>query len=308
MSNTLRMSLAEWLGKMAECDVPAPGRVIAIYAAVFDITTNAELAQMTGIEGRSLDKWKQTLRANGWIIIPPCRGGRGNGIEVLAAYRDTPVTFTDVKAKKGSKYYPRNILQTPAEVAGVSDTETPAKNSKTPAEKTPVLSERGAKSAGVPTRAVEVNNNNIYNNINNLPTPTEIITTSASAREGETHAGSGVFVNCETIRHKDFSISLKGIELQLLGTVPIEEIKQIALGHALGWALDLEAGKPASNVVPSNTASFIRGSIQNQRNNSAVTDVRKTRAATKHAPRPDGKSFSELNDEVLAELERGRRK
>lgn len=98
-------------------------------------------------------------------------------------------------------------------------------------------------------------------------------------REGEEHIGSGVFVNCETIRHRDFSISLLGIEMQLVGTVPMAEIKSVAIGHALQWALDIESGKPASRVVPSNPASFIRGSIQNQRNNSAVTDVRRAKAA-----------------------------
>jgi hypothetical protein len=113
-----------------------------------------------------------------------------------------------------------------------------------------------------------------------------------AARAGEEHAGSGVFVNCETIRHKDFSISLKGIELQLCGTVPMDEIKAVALGHALQWALDIESGK--RNVVPSNTANFIRGSIQNQRNNQAVTDVRKTRASgvDRHI-KPDGKIETE---------------
>lgn len=100
-----------------------------------------------------------------------------------------------------------------------------------------------------------------------------------SPREGEEHIGSGVFVNCETIRHRDFSISLLGIEMQLVGTVPMAEIKPVAIGHALQWALDIESGKPASRVVPSNPASFIRGSIQNQRNNSAVTDVRRAKAA-----------------------------
>ncbi len=154
-----------------------------------------------------------------------------------------------------------------------------------------------------PRARVEYNNiNNIYNNNNNIHTELE------AAREGEENAGCGVFVNCETVRHRDFTISLKAIELQLCGTVPLAEIKQVALGHALQWALDIEAGKSAAKVLPSNTASFIRGSIQNQRNNSAVTDVRKQRASSKHAPRPDGKTFAELNDEVLAELEKGRRR
>lgn len=102
-----------------------------------------------------------------------------------------------------------------------------------------------------------------------------------SLRDGEEYVGHGVLVNCETIRHKDFTISLTGIEMQLLGVVPMREIKPIALGQALQWALDLESGKPKSKVVPDHPANFIRGSIQAQRNNAAVTGVRMAKAAPK---------------------------
>ena len=119
-------------------------------------------------------------------------------------------------------------------------------------------------------------------------------------------------MNCETVRlhanGKDYPISLKAVELQLCGVVSLEEIKQVALGHALQWALDIEAGKSPSQVMPSNPASFIRASIQNQRNNLAVTEVRKARVTSKHAPRPEGKTFAQLNEEVMAEIERGRRR
>lgn len=117
-----------------------------------------------------------------------------------------------------------------------------------------------------------------------------------SLRAGEENLGHGVFANCETIRHPAFHISLKAIELQLVGTVPMAEIKAVALGHALQWALDIEAGKDPAKVLPTgNMASFIRKSIQNQRSDAAVTEVRKTRAATP-APRrvaPDGRAESE---------------
>jgi len=97
-------------------------------------------------------------------------------------------------------------------------------------------------------------------------------------REGEMGIGCGVFVNCETIRHRDFMISLKAIQLQLCGTVPMDTIRSVAEGHALQWATDIGGGKSATRVIPTNTASFIRASIQRQNNDSAVTDVRKAKA------------------------------
>lgn len=118
------------------------------------------------------------------------------------------------------------------------------------------------------TRVRGVSNNNINKN-NNLPTHTPV--EQDSPRDGEEDLGHGVFVNCETVRHKDFSISITGIEMQL-ATCPIEmdsaQRKQAARGsaiaHALQWALDIENGKRPSNVVPSHPANFIRGSIVQQ--------------------------------------------
>ena len=137
-ANGYRMPLAEWLGHMAAARLGAGGRVIAIYAAVFDITGNDELAELTGIKDRSLDKWKKQLVEDGWVVISGRKGGRGHGIEVLPSLRSAPVTLTDVRPKKGGKYYPRNNCETPVEIAGVMGAETPAKNAETPAEKTPV--------------------------------------------------------------------------------------------------------------------------------------------------------------------------
>lgn len=294
VTNALRMPFADWLGHMAACGLAPAGRVIAVYAAVFNITSNGELAGLTGVEGRSLDKWKQRLVANGWVVIPPCRGGRGNGIEVIPAYRSTPVSFTDIKPKKGSKYYPRNFEQTSADIAGGTDIETPANIALSPVETAGVSAETGVFSAGVSSRAAKEINTKIYNNTNNLTTDltNPLTLEQEAAREGEVHVGSGVFVNCETVRHRDFSISLKGIEMQLCGAVPMDEIKAIAIGHALQWATDLAAGK--RDTVPKYTANMIRQSIQKQRSDSAVTDVRKSRASGTKAVRADGTRESEV--------------
>lgn len=88
---------------------------------------------------------------------------------------------------------------------------------------------------------------------------------SAGARDGENSIGMGVFVNCETVRHRDFTINLKAIELQTHGTIPLEEIKIFSQGLALQWATEIYEGKRARDVVPDHVANFIRGSIQKDR-------------------------------------------
>lgn len=107
----------------------------------------------------------------------------------------------------------------------------------------------------------------------------------SEAREGEVAVGHGVFVNCETIRHRNFTISLKAIEMQLVGTVPMDEIKTFATGQALQWAHEIEAGKDWRAVVPDRPANFIRGSIQNRAISIEVGAIRKAKAA-KPAVRP----------------------
>lgn len=98
------------------------------------------------------------------------------------------------------------------------------------------------------------------------------------AKAGETDIGHGVMVNCETVRHRDFSISLKSIHMQLFGTVPMDRIRDAAAGQALGWATQIAAGKSPRGVVPDKPENFIRASLQGQANHDAVAEVRKAKA------------------------------
>jgi hypothetical protein len=282
-SNSLRMPLAEWIYRMRVAGVAREAVGIAFTAAIFDVTSNAALAELSGhtAGSRTLDKHKGDLVKGGWVLIPPNRGGRGIGSQVLPAVDETPVEFTDVSARNPSKICTALAKQTPASFAPHS-IETPAI------------------SADVSPRAEGNINNNIYNKTNNLPSLTTV--ELDAAREGETGIGNGVFVNCESIRHANFEISLKAIQLQLCGAVDMDTIKSVAAGHALQWATDIAAGKSPSKIIPSNTASFIRASIQNQANNAAVTDVRKTRAAGTGGSKR--MSLKELNDGVDAAYDR----
>jgi len=119
-------------------------------------------------------------------------------------------------------------------------------------------------------------------------------------REGEIeNIGFGVVVNCETIKHPLFEINLKGVHMQLCGTVPMERIKSVAAGHALQWATELAAGKKPRDVLPDRgIANFIRGSIQNQDNKAAESEVRKKRSSS-----ANGSSKRMSLDEISANVD-----
>jgi len=92
----------------------------------------------------------------------------------------------------------------------------------------------------------------------------------------ETHAGHGVFVNCETIRHPAFTISLPAIRMGTQASgLTADEIKTHCVAHALQWAAEIEAGKLSGSVVPSKIANFLSASIMGATNRKAAADNRK---------------------------------
>ena len=103
----------------------------------------------------------------------------------------------------------------------------------------------------------------------NTPPPP---TVADAPRDGEECVGAGVFVNGETVRHRAFTLSIEAIAMQLATTnigVSTAEARQLArtsaIAHALQWATEINAGKLSRDVVPSNPANFIRGSVVAQR-------------------------------------------
>jgi hypothetical protein len=266
MSNALRMPFAEWLYLMSVKDVPYQARTLAVYAACFDVTGNDELSKLSGLSERTFDRWKKELATNGWVLVTQRGGGRGHGIDVHPAVEHVPVTFTDLSARNPRKFgTPFEVkrgagitgviltdeLKTPAEVAPVSQTETPAKVAETPATIAPV-SQTPAKVTGVilaPSRA-EVSNN-IYNNINNLTNNPLSLTEQETAREGECEIAPGLFKNCSTFRHRHFVIDVTALELQVLGkNISREKVIAFAEAQARQWTAEIANGRLASEVVP----------------------------------------------------------
>lgn len=114
--------------------------------------------------------------------------------------------------------------------------------------------------------------------------PSEVVVISPThsqvlaAREGEVDAGLGVFVNCRTIRHRDFTISLDGVRMQAM-TRTADEVKAFCVGHAMQWAAEIDSGKHPRDVLPQKIANFLGSSINSAKNREDVHSVRIEKAA-----------------------------
>jgi hypothetical protein len=142
-TNALTISFADWLQKMAEAELPLQARVIAIYAAVFDLEGADTIALISGTDtagraDKTFKKWKEKLVADGWLLVDATGGGRGIGMRLQPAVAETPVLFTGVTERKRWKYYPRNSSQRGVEVADTGVKNTPVFSTET-VKNTPVL-------------------------------------------------------------------------------------------------------------------------------------------------------------------------
>lgn len=167
MTNALKMPLAEWIYRMRIAHVPLGAVNIAFTAALFDVNSNVELEQLAGHTPGSgaVKKHKKQLAKDGWVIIPPNRGGRGKGNTIIPAVAETPVEFTDVSARNPGRIYSRLAKQT-----GVAN--TPLSKQETGVETTPMGLQTGVKTTPVSRARGNSNNNNpkkynINNNNNN---------------------------------------------------------------------------------------------------------------------------------------------
>jgi hypothetical protein len=150
--------------------------------------------------------------------------------------------------------------------------------------------------------AVVSNNININNNLTTTHTPLtpqnqpreSVCVPGDGPRSGEEHRGHGVYLNCNTVRHKAFSISIEAIAMQLATASGLgltfdearEYAKNGALSHALDWAVQIENGKLSGDVVPKHIANFIRGSVASQLTRTANSN-RRTASTANTGETPD---------------------
>lgn len=272
VSNTLRMPFAEWLFRMSEAELPVQARELAIYAVAFRISSNDELCKLSGHHDRTYDKWKKRLKDDGWVIISRDKGGRGIGIEVGPAFRETPVTFTDLSPKSADKYYARiahgntgvSIAEDEAET-GVKITETVNETPVTFA-KTPVISD--ASRSPAPARLEPPSGANIPLKTNTPPLPPS--QPAASEAGGEKDL---VEVNCVTIKGPDFVIDLRAVDqISVLSSLPTESGRAIAEAFAREWA--------ANGNKPNHVMAYLKKMIAGHRNDAAIAEVRLQKAAS----------------------------
>jgi hypothetical protein len=108
-SNSTRIPLAEWLFAMSKANVPYQARTLAVYAVLFKVKSNDELADlcgmdMKGIADKTYNKWKKYLADYGWVILKSVTVGRVTTIEVFPAIDTSPVIFTDVKPRDPARF------------------------------------------------------------------------------------------------------------------------------------------------------------------------------------------------------------
>jgi hypothetical protein len=254
-SNALRMSFGEWIFRMAETNLPHPARLLAIYAAALHIKGNSELGFLCGIESeKTLAKWKAHVLKSGWVTIEGRSGGRGHGISIGPAYKETPVSFTDVLQRNPGKFYPGNCGETPVRITPVN-AENPGNGDgglgETPVKIAPVSAETPVTATGVSAPASRAC----------IETPSELLISKSynnnhthhleAAREGECEIAPGLFKNCSKFRHRDFVIDVPALKLGVFGkSIPDEKIWAFAEGAARQWASEIANGKRPSDVVP----------------------------------------------------------
>lgn len=90
--------------------------------------------------------------------------------------------------------------------------------------------------------------------------------------------GHGVEINCETIRHRNFAISLPAIEMQYAMRFSNDEAKkrarELAKTMALHWAVQIENGKDPKAVLPMDTGTYLRSRVSKEINNEQVGQQR----------------------------------
>lgn len=132
------------------------------------------------------------------------------------------------------------------------------------------------------------------------------------ARPGEDEVAPGLYVNCDTVRHRDFVLSISSIAMQLaLANLGLSKndattlARESSIAHAMQWSAEISAGKDARAVLPAHPANFVRGAVISQHNRQEAQRNAKpshwrgvTRASTRRA---DGAAFLQAAADIEAE-------
>ena len=304
------MPFAEWLYRMADANVPYQARSLAVYAVLFKVTANEDLARLSGMDTKGLadktyNKWKRFLSDNGWVIIKAVTIGRQTSIEIFPAIQTSPVTFTDAIPRDPARFGQNKNYEPEVKVTG-SNYE-PAVEITDEAVKVTVGE---VKTTDEVPRAKDIKNNKLYNNNNILYNNSNTNTEAARDVIPETKEDYEVLTNT----------LLEACNGSLVDPVNCQGL--LNLSTPLMWlreGCDLNA-----DIIPAlrgmgraahgrriTTWNYFTNGIRKARDTRicglpppAPVTSGKSRGA-KHVPRPDGKSFMEMTNETLAKIERG---
>ncbi len=118
-------------------------------------------------------------------------------------------------------------------------------------------------------------------------TLTENTKDSISSRAGEDEKipdgfsplGHGALINCETIRHPEFTISIPAVQMALALSNLNVDARTACSAAALQWAAAIEGGQPAHKAVPGNVTGAIVGGIRLGKFREVEHEVRKSKAS-----------------------------
>lgn len=307
-NNALRMPFAEWLFRMSEADVPYQARSLAVYAVLFKISANDELAKLSGMDTKGLadktyNKWKRLLSDDGWIILKSVTIGRSTAIEVYPAFKTKPVTFTDVASRDPARFAQNKSYGREEQITG----ESYGRAVEITVEKVTFTDE--VKTSPAPAHA-EVNNN-INNNNNNLTKKTiSDFSEQVAARDPD------------KIDYNKLSEQLVGACNGALDN-PVNCQGLASLAIPMMWmreGCDLQADIIPTLVGYGKSAhgkrirswDYFTGGVTKARDARIKglptnTDPPAKLASRRNVPRPEGKSFNQLNREIMAEMKGERR-
>lgn len=97
--------------------------------------------------------------------------------------------------------------------------------------------------------------------------------------------GHGALINCETIRHPEFVISIPAVKMALALSNLQVDARNACSAAALQWAAALEGGQKKRDVVPGNITGAIVGGVRMGRFRELEHETRTARAA---AGKPQG--------------------
>lgn len=90
--------------------------------------------------------------------------------------------------------------------------------------------------------------------------------------------GHGAIINCDTIRHPEFTISLAAIKsrIALRADLATVDVRKECAAFALQWAAEIEGGKSVRDVVPTGIVNFLTSSLIRQGNRDEATRYTRT--------------------------------